>query len=87
MTAVPAHLRGLAFGAARASFVDGLNSILLIAAVVAFAAAVLTFVLIRQRDFVDVQHGTTGRSRSAGRGGRVPRDRRRRLMRSASASR
>ena len=54
--AVPAHLRALAFGAARASFVDGLNSVLLISAVVAFAAAVLTFVLIRQRDFVDVQH-------------------------------
>ena len=54
MTAVPSHLRELAFGAARASFVDGLNSILLIGAAIAFAAAVLTFMLIRQRDFVDV---------------------------------
>ncbi len=54
MHAVPAHLRGLAFSAARISFVDGLNTILLIGAVVAFVAAVLTAILIRQRDFVDV---------------------------------
>jgi EmrB/QacA subfamily drug resistance transporter len=52
--AVPAHLRGVAAGAARAGFIDGLNSVVLIGAVVALAAAVLTFVLIRQRDFVDV---------------------------------
>lgn len=38
--------------AAAAGFVDGLNLILLIGAIVAFAAAVSTFVLIRQRDFV-----------------------------------
>jgi EmrB/QacA subfamily drug resistance transporter len=51
---VPAHLRGLAAGAARAGFVDGLNAVILIGAVVCFAAAVLTLVLIRQRDFVGV---------------------------------
>src|SRR5436305_1196275 len=50
--AVPAHLRGLAAGAARAGFVDGLNEVMLIGALVAFVAAALTIVLIRQRDFV-----------------------------------
>jgi EmrB/QacA subfamily drug resistance transporter len=49
---VPAHLRGIAAGAARTGFVDGLNSVILIGAIVAFAAAALTLVLIRQRDFV-----------------------------------
>jgi hypothetical protein len=56
MHTVPPHLRGLAFGAARSSFVDGLNTIILLGAIVAFVAAVLTFVLIRQRDFVEVHH-------------------------------
>ena len=54
--AVPPHLRGLAGAAAKSSFIDGLNTIILIGAVVAFAAAVLTLILIRQRDFVDVDH-------------------------------
>lgn len=49
---VPAHLRGIAAGAARAGFVDGLNTVILIGALIAFAAAALTFMLIRQRDFV-----------------------------------
>jgi EmrB/QacA subfamily drug resistance transporter len=52
---VPAHLRGVAAGAAKAGFVDGINVVLLIGAVVSFVAAVLTFVLIRQRDFVGLQ--------------------------------
>jgi predicted MFS family arabinose efflux permease len=52
MHAVPAPLRGIAAGAARAGFVDGLNVILLVGAVVALVAAALTIVLIRQRDFV-----------------------------------
>ena len=52
MHAVPAPLRGIASGAARAGFVDGLNVILLVGAVVALVAAALTIVLIRQRDFV-----------------------------------
>jgi EmrB/QacA subfamily drug resistance transporter len=49
---VPAHFRGIAAGAARAGFVDGLNVVILIGAIISFAAAALTFVLIRQRDFV-----------------------------------
>ena len=52
---VPAHLRGVAAGAAKAGFVDGINVVLLIGALVSFVAAVLTFVLIRQRDFVGLQ--------------------------------
>jgi hypothetical protein len=48
----PAPLRGLVAATARASLVDGLNTILLIAAVVAFTTAVASFVLIRERDFV-----------------------------------
>jgi predicted MFS family arabinose efflux permease len=55
--AVPTHLRPIAAGAARAGFVDGLNEVMLIGALVAFAAAVLTAALIRQRDFVDAQPG------------------------------
>ena len=43
--------RGLLFHTARLSYVSGLNTLLLIGAVVAFAAMILTFVLIRQRDF------------------------------------
>lgn len=38
--------------AVRAGFADGLNEILIITAVVAFVAAILTLVLIRARDFV-----------------------------------
>ena len=53
MHGVPPQLRGLAGAAAKGRFVDGLNTIILIGAIVAFAAAVLTFALIRQRDFVD----------------------------------
>jgi hypothetical protein len=60
MHGVPPHLRGLAGAAAKSSFVDGLNTIMLIGAIVAFAAAVLTLVLIRQRDFVDVHHAQEG---------------------------
>ena len=37
---------------ARSALVDGLNTILLVAACVAFVAAVVSFVLIRERDFV-----------------------------------
>jgi hypothetical protein len=40
-------------GAAQTGFVDGLNLILLVGAGVAFTAAAMTFLLIRERDFVD----------------------------------
>jgi EmrB/QacA subfamily drug resistance transporter len=51
----PAPLRGLAAHAVRTGFVDALNTILLIGGIVALVAAVLTFTLIRQRDFVAAQ--------------------------------
>jgi EmrB/QacA subfamily drug resistance transporter len=49
---VPAPLRGTVAEASRAAFVGGLNDILLVGAVIAFAAAVTALALIRQRDFV-----------------------------------
>jgi hypothetical protein len=52
MQTVPPQLRGIAAGAAKTGFVDGLNTVLLVGAVIAFLAAALTLVLIRQRDFV-----------------------------------
>jgi predicted MFS family arabinose efflux permease len=52
IASTPAPLRGLVAGTARSSLVGGLNSILLIAALVSFAAAVASLVLIRERDFV-----------------------------------
>jgi EmrB/QacA subfamily drug resistance transporter len=54
LQSTPAPVRGLAAAAARGSFVDALNVILLVGAIVAFAGAVLTAALIRQRDFVGV---------------------------------
>jgi EmrB/QacA subfamily drug resistance transporter len=52
IAATPAPLRSLVAGAARGGFVSGLNEILLIGAIVAFAGAVLSLVLIRERDFI-----------------------------------
>ena len=43
--------RGAAIHAIRAGFVDGLNEIFLVGALVAFAASVLCFLLIRSQDF------------------------------------
>jgi EmrB/QacA subfamily drug resistance transporter len=54
LQAVPAHLRGVAAYTVSAGFIAGLNDILQIGAIVALVAAVLTLILIRQRDFVDV---------------------------------
>ena len=52
ISSAPPAVRGLLAHTVQAGFVDGLNVILLVGAIVAFAAAVPTFVLIRQRDFV-----------------------------------
>jgi predicted MFS family arabinose efflux permease len=51
----PAPVRGLVAGTARSALVGGLNTILLVSAAVAFAAAVASFLLIRERDFVSVE--------------------------------
>ena len=52
ISAIPAPLRGLVAGAARAGFVTGLNEILLVGAIVALAGAVGSLALIRERDFI-----------------------------------
>jgi predicted MFS family arabinose efflux permease len=50
---VPPAVRALVGDAVRSAYIDGLNDVLLVGALVALVAAVLTAVLIRQRDFVD----------------------------------
>ena len=50
--AAPAESRQQILDAATGAFVDSLNHIILIAAVIAFASALASFVLIRQKDFV-----------------------------------
>jgi EmrB/QacA subfamily drug resistance transporter len=51
---VPAPVRGVVEQAARRAFIEGLNEILVVAAVLAFAGAALALVLVRRRDFVTV---------------------------------
>ncbi len=53
---VPHAARAQLAATARAGFISGLNEIILIGAILALAATVLSFILIRQRDFVSV-HG------------------------------
>src|SRR3954468_812452 len=55
---LPAAQRGIATHAAQAGFADALNAVVLIGALVAFAAAAATLVLIRQRDFVGATQET-----------------------------
>ena len=50
------YLRAALTKLAEQSFIDGLNDILLVAAIVAFVGAILAAVLTRPSDFV--QHGT-----------------------------
>ena len=52
LTAAPAPFRTLIASAARAGFVSGLNELLLVGAAVAFAGALTSLVLVRERDFV-----------------------------------
>jgi EmrB/QacA subfamily drug resistance transporter len=47
------HVHSTGTGATQNGFVDGLNLILLVGAGVAFTAAAMTFLLIRERDLVD----------------------------------
>jgi EmrB/QacA subfamily drug resistance transporter len=56
--AAPPDARAALLGAARRAFIDGLNEILIVAAVVAFVGGILAFVLVRRRDFV-VETGRT----------------------------
>jgi EmrB/QacA subfamily drug resistance transporter len=50
--AVPPGARAVVVEAARQAFIDGLNEILIVAAVVAFTGGILAFALVRSRDFV-----------------------------------
>ncbi|MGZ5338192.1 MAG: MFS transporter [Thermoleophilaceae bacterium] len=50
--AAPPQARDALVEAARRAFVDGLDEILVVAAVVAFVGGILAFVLVRGRDFV-----------------------------------
>nr|MBA3263496.1 MFS transporter [Thermoleophilaceae bacterium] len=50
--AAPPAAREAVAEAARRAFIDGLNEILIVAAVVAFVGGVLAFALVRSRDFV-----------------------------------
>jgi EmrB/QacA subfamily drug resistance transporter len=54
IASTPAPLRGVVAESAQTALVGGLNTIMLIAAIVAFAAAVASFLLIRERDFVEM---------------------------------
>jgi EmrB/QacA subfamily drug resistance transporter len=54
---LPAQQRGLALHAGQAGYADALNAILLIGALVAFAAAASTLALIRRRDFAAATDG------------------------------
>jgi EmrB/QacA subfamily drug resistance transporter len=60
VASAPPPLRGLVAETARSAFVNGLNTILLISAIVAFAAAAVSFALIRERDFVTPVETETG---------------------------
>ncbi len=52
LATTPPQLRGLVVDASRSGFVDGLNTILLVGAIIAFVAAGVALVLVRERDFV-----------------------------------
>jgi MFS family permease len=58
-------LRGLVANAARTNFIDALNHITLIAAVLAFAAGVLCLLLIRQRDLLQHAAASVAAQRTA----------------------
>jgi hypothetical protein len=53
----PPQARGIVGQVARASFVAGLNEILLVAAVLALAGAIAALLLIRSSDFVEQNEG------------------------------
>jgi EmrB/QacA subfamily drug resistance transporter len=52
IASAPAPARGAVVHASQASFIAGLNEILLVAAILALAGAALAYVLVRTRDFV-----------------------------------
>ena len=63
---MPAPLRARLTDVARSAFVGGLNDIFVVAAVVAFAGAVVAVVLVRNRDFVRHEAPAGDQSASGG---------------------
>jgi EmrB/QacA subfamily drug resistance transporter len=61
----PSAVREQLAAAATGSFVHALNDIMLIAAVVAFAGAVISLTLIRPKDFIDASEDVVGDGRQA----------------------
>ncbi|HLM31985.1 MAG TPA: MFS transporter [Solirubrobacterales bacterium] len=57
VAAAPPQLQGQVGDAASAAFIAALNDILLIGAIVVFVGAVLSFALVRKRDFVTAEAG------------------------------
>ncbi len=57
IASAPAAVRGQIAAASASSFASGLDEILLIGAVVAFAGALIALTLIRQKDFIDATDG------------------------------
>jgi EmrB/QacA subfamily drug resistance transporter len=57
IASTPAPTRGAVLHAAQLGFVDGLNTILLVGAIIAFTGAALALVLIRQRDYASAETG------------------------------
>jgi EmrB/QacA subfamily drug resistance transporter len=67
LTQVPAAARQAVEEAAQAGFVDALNLILMITALLTFLAAIVSFFLIREKDFVEGQgRATQGSEQAAG---------------------
>jgi EmrB/QacA subfamily drug resistance transporter len=62
IASAPPPLRGTVAVTARGAFASGLNTILLVGALVAFAAAAVSLVLVRERDFVatEARDGVAG---------------------------
>jgi hypothetical protein len=52
----PPAVRGQLAAASAGSFAGGLDEILLIGAIIAFAGGVIALTLIRQKDFIDTTH-------------------------------
>jgi EmrB/QacA subfamily drug resistance transporter len=65
IAATPPAFRGSVVRASEAAFANALNDILLVTAIVALAAAVATFLLIRSRDFVAAEEQTHHESTEA----------------------
>jgi EmrB/QacA subfamily drug resistance transporter len=55
LASVPGPQRSLLAAAAKSGFIEGLNTILLVGALVAFVAVAASFLLVREQDFVSTQ--------------------------------